>query len=199
MLNVAFYGFVIWSLAKSATSFPTTAFGEFMRTSTAVPLTMLRNYDGPRDRLAYHSDTTPTRNIVFVVDESVRSDHLSVNGYPRDTTPYLDELARRGLVYNWGESASGGTYSLSSNNLLLTGLTDLPSTDHRLQKVPGIFQYAKAMGYTTYYLDDSLGTFWNGTYDDLRSIDHWENATQFSKGPDLRRGCTDGATATHDP
>jgi glucan phosphoethanolaminetransferase (alkaline phosphatase superfamily) len=119
---------------------------------------------------------------VFIVDESIRADHLSVNGYERPTTPYLEELAQRGVLHNWGSAVSGATCSRESNNLLLTGITALPDTTQQIQRQPSIFQYAKAMGYTTHYLDSSNPNFWNGTKNDLRFIDHWENATRFADG-----------------
>ena len=48
------------------------------------------------------TNNIPKRNIIFIFDESVRADHLSLNGYRRKTTPYLEELAQRHLLKNWG-------------------------------------------------------------------------------------------------
>lgn len=40
-----------------------------------------------RDNLSYHSQTIPKQNIVLIIDEGIRGDHLSFNGYSRETTP----------------------------------------------------------------------------------------------------------------
>ena len=67
---------------------------------------------------------------MLIIDESIRPDHLSLNGYKRATTPYLEELARQpGLVHNWGAAASGATCSQLSNALMITGVTPQPEDD----------------------------------------------------------------------
>ena len=39
------------------------------------------------------------RNIVLITWDSVRADHCSCYGYKRDTTPFLDKIARRGMKF----------------------------------------------------------------------------------------------------
>lgn len=113
-------------------------------------------------------------NIVLIVDESVRSDYLSVNGYHLSTTPYLDELSQNSsLLYNWGNAVAGATCSELSNALLLTGLPVEQESLDKYHKSVTVFQYAKALGYTTYYFDSQANVFWNGLTDaDLVYIDH---------------------------
>ncbi|MCK7485365.1 MAG: hypothetical protein MZU97_07245 [Bacillus subtilis] len=68
----------------------------------------------------YVSETTPQNNIVLVIDESIRGDHLSVNGYSRPTTPFLDDFATSDAdFYNWGVAIAGGTCSHTSNSCFL--------------------------------------------------------------------------------
>jgi glucan phosphoethanolaminetransferase (alkaline phosphatase superfamily) len=58
-------------------------------------------YAGPRAKLTVHPVQHPlAAHIILMVDESVRGDMLSVNGYHRDTTPYLAALAEG--VINFG-------------------------------------------------------------------------------------------------
>jgi arylsulfatase A-like enzyme len=38
-------------------------------------------------------------NIVLIILDTVRGDHLSALGYARPTTPHLDRLAREGTVF----------------------------------------------------------------------------------------------------
>lgn len=168
------------TLANPQAAAPMPALSNFFRSSVAAGWKLSQEYHGPRETLAYRASTPPTTNVVLIVDESVRGDHLSLNGYGRPTTPLLDSLQARGVLHNWGIAASATTCSLGSNNLLLTGVTTLPDTEGRIRRQPSIFQYAKAMGYTTYYLDGGSPLLWNGISDDRRYIDHWEGADHFA-------------------
>ena len=59
-------------------------------------------------------------NVVLIVMDTTRADHLSVYGYERDTTPRLRELAADAMVYTRALAASDHT--LSSHSSLFTGL-----------------------------------------------------------------------------
>lgn len=127
-------------------------------------------------------DYTPNNNIIFVLDESVRGDHLSLNGYKRSTTPFLESLRDKNLLTNWGVVASASTGSLSSYNALITGLTpdDLPVV-RKVNTYPTIFQYAKAMKYKTYFFDGQMERFWGGIEDDKNYLDHWITMKKIKK------------------
>ena len=45
------------------------------------------------------SDDPPPRNVVLVVLDSVRADHVGAYGYERPTTPRLDALASKGIQF----------------------------------------------------------------------------------------------------
>jgi len=59
-------------------------------------------------------------NILLIVMDTVRADHLSVYGYDRDTTPNLKDLAADSMVFTNAISASDIT--LSSHASLFTGM-----------------------------------------------------------------------------
>lgn len=59
-------------------------------------------------------------NVVLVVWDTVRADHLSVYGYERDTTPFLREFARGATLYR--RAWSTGDMTLTSHASLFTGL-----------------------------------------------------------------------------
>lgn len=59
-------------------------------------------------------------NVVLVVWDTVRADHLSVYGYERDTTPFLREFARGATLYR--RAWSTGDMTLISHASLFTGL-----------------------------------------------------------------------------
>ena len=128
-------------------------------------------YHGPREVVNYKAPLTPPNNIVFVVDESVRCDHLSLNGYERNTTPFLDHIKSEGILYNWGIASSNATSSLNSNTLMLTGINTLPDVNQYSQKKPTIFQYARAMGYKTHYFDMQSDKSWLMASTDLIYVD----------------------------
>ena len=39
-------------------------------------------------------------NIIFIVVDSLRSDHLGINGYNRDTSPNIDKIAEGGIFFS---------------------------------------------------------------------------------------------------
>jgi len=59
-------------------------------------------------------------NLIMIVLDTVRSDHLSLYGYGRETTPFLDQLAEQSLVFDNAYSAS--PWTLSSHATFFTGL-----------------------------------------------------------------------------
>jgi glucan phosphoethanolaminetransferase (alkaline phosphatase superfamily) len=161
--------------------FPTISLNAFLRTATLSPWKWASGYHGPRESVNIHADHRPQNNIILVIDESVRADHLSINGYHRPTTPYLVELIEQHRLYNWGIAASGGTCSEKSDSLLFTGTTleELPDTTFQIRRRPNIFQYAKAMGYKTHFLDGQKGTYWLGTSSDKQYLDEWQPPSSF--------------------
>src|SRR5262245_8276724 len=49
------------------------------------------------------------RNVVLICMDTVRADHLGVYGYARPTTPELDRLAARALVFADASATAGWT------------------------------------------------------------------------------------------
>ena len=133
--------------------FSTLSVNAFLRTIISSPFRWGSHYSGPRIAVALQPHALPQNNIVLTVDESVRGDHLSVNGYARQTTPYLEQMQQQGWLKTWGIAAAGATCSKNASDLLLVGMgpLDLPDPNYQIWKRPSIFQYAKAMGYRTYH------------------------------------------------
>lgn len=79
----------------------------------------------PREQaVSAHSLTTvasgPTHpNVLLVVLDTVRADHLSLYGYDRETTPNLARLAGRGIVFN--QARSTAPWTLPSHASMMTG------------------------------------------------------------------------------
>jgi lipid A ethanolaminephosphotransferase len=174
-----------------------TSLAKFYRTAVQWSLSGVQHV--PREEISYQAPNgaKPANNVVLIIDESIRADHLSLNGYNRPTTPRLDELAEQtGLVYNWGTAAAGATCSADSNHLLITGVfisaADDPDFRDEMKRYPTIFQYAKAMGYQTAYLDAQTLYLWNGlSPEDLHFVDQWLTKDDLGGGLDVDQKAAD--------
>ncbi len=126
----------------------------------------------------------PFEKIVLVMDESVRGDYLTINNPAMATTPFLQD-APSGMV-NFGVATSGSNCSFQSRWMFRRGarpwqLPDRPSltTSDSDGIVTGprttLWQFAKAAGYQTIYLDvyaRSYGDMHTGlTAAELSSVD----------------------------
>jgi arylsulfatase A-like enzyme len=59
-------------------------------------------------------------NLLLVVLDGARADHASCYGYARETTPFLDQLAREGIRFS--QAISDAPWTLSAHATLFTGL-----------------------------------------------------------------------------
>lgn len=193
VIFVGFYTSVFYFKPKFFVpiDFPSVAVANFSRSVVGYYSSVLLENGRKRNPIELPSKyELPQNNIVLVIDESVRGDHLSLNGYQRSTTPYLEKLAKENLLKTWGVAVSGSTCSISSYNLLITGIlvNQLPDIERKRWNLPSIFQYAKAMNYKTHFFDGQRSFFWGGTPDDLNYIDLWEgvNSFQYDYDTDFR-------------
>ena len=59
-------------------------------------------------------------NIILITLDTVRADHLSAYGYPFPTTPNLDRLAQKGVLFE--NAISPSSWTLASHGSIFTGL-----------------------------------------------------------------------------
>ena len=80
---------------------------------------------------------TDRLNVLMVVLEGARADHVCGSGYARETTPFLDALARDGVRFRNMIATAPGT--LSSHAALFTGAPQESVIDwyHAQAKVEG--------------------------------------------------------------
>lgn len=102
-----------------------------------------RPYVGPRDQPYFKpASRSVAKHIIFIMDESVRGDLLSINGHDVDTTPEL--LKSKNKIFNFGIASSLSNSSSSSNYGVLTGvkMKDLPDKKQISRRLPLLFTYA---------------------------------------------------------
>lgn len=93
------------------------------------------------------------RNLVLIVIDSLRADHVGAYGYDRPTTPFIDSLAREGLVFE--RASANSSYITQSLSALFSGR--LPTSGgtiglldaHPLDETPTLPQWFKQSGYYT--------------------------------------------------
>ena len=112
-------------------------------------------------------------NVIFVILDTVRSDHLSVCGYERDTTPTLNRLKDQGAGVNCTAQAPR-SWTLPSHasyftgldpvehgaHAIITGVKSLDGVGSRARKLergkaPHIAEVLKGEGYTTLALSSN--------------------------------------------
>lgn len=142
----------------------------------------------PVERPTQEENSKPTNNIVIILDESVRGDHFSLNGYHRKTTPFLEKLAKQKNFHNWGLASSASTGTRFTYEALIVGLkpTDFPDKSGlKINTFSTFFQYAQAMGYKTHFLDGQMLHFWVGVPDDKNHIDEHVVVSRFNENGKL--------------
>ena len=93
-------------------------------------------------------------NIVFLGIDSLRADHMSLYGYPRMTTPFIDRFAKGGTVFENTYSAyipttSGYTAMLTGMDLFSTQVVALRHQGPLRPEIATLPEILKAEGYTT--------------------------------------------------
>jgi arylsulfatase A-like enzyme len=92
-------------------------------------------------RLPAASPDTP--NVLIIVVDTLRADHLSAYGYLRPTSPNIDRIASQGILFE--NAVSAGSWSLPSHASILTGryqfehgVGDVDGTPIRDSRVPAM-------------------------------------------------------------
>ncbi len=103
-------------------------------------------------RYAIDADNPYAAHVWVVVADSVRSDRLSVLGYERPTTPFLDGLRAQHNDFVAKRGIAAGVSTAVSLPVFLNVIRE-PGQNHLLQEQPhNLFRLAKNQGYETYWL-----------------------------------------------
>jgi arylsulfatase A-like enzyme len=124
---------------------------------------------------AVASDGRDRPNILLIVIDALRADHLPMYGYSRRTAPALHALARQGLTFTRAYAQAPSTRP--SVATLLTSL--YPSAhkanndrDYLARSVPVLPEFLKAAGYTTYAISANANV--SPTFGYSRGFDTFE-------------------------
>jgi arylsulfatase A-like enzyme len=91
-------------------------------------------------------------NIILILVDALRPDHLSCNGYQRSTSPHIDSLASQGILFKSVLATS--TWSVPTHTSLFTGLYPSSHGNYSLfseldKEVPTMAQILSRNGYRT--------------------------------------------------
>lgn len=97
----------------------------------------------------------PSPHVIFICIDALRPDHLGASGYPRDTSPFLDRLAREGVRFARAYSQESYTHASVASFLTSTSpfthqvLYDAPGVDRLDRSFPTLAEILRNAGYAT--------------------------------------------------
>ncbi len=117
-----------------------------------------------RREQARPSPAADSPDVLLIVLDTVRADHLSLYGYERPTSPHLEDLARRGVRFNQARSAA--PWTLASHASMFTGRWPHELDAKWMWPMRGDFrtlaEYLGSLGYATF---GSVGNTFYCAYD----------------------------------
>ncbi|HZQ05482.1 MAG TPA: sulfatase [Anaerolineae bacterium] len=90
---------------------------DFLKLATLAPILATATYAGQATLQSAQSFNRP--NVLFILFDTLSARHMSLYGYPRETTPNLKRFAKRATVFH--KHYAGGNYTSPATASLLTG------------------------------------------------------------------------------
>jgi arylsulfatase A-like enzyme len=122
-------------------------------------------------------------NIIYIVTDSLRHDHLGYSGYERNTSPTIDELAKEGIVFK--KAYSSAPWTKPSVASLFTSL--YPNTHNAINKpgalpeeIPTMAEILKNAGYTTLFFSGK-NNFIGEKFNFHQGFDYYSNSFRNAK------------------
>ncbi len=135
----------------------------------------------------------PTRGYILVSIDTLRADHVGAYGYAQATTPFLDSLAARGVLFERAYSPIPAT--LPAHLSMFTGLYPgehgvHPPSGVLSPAIPTLPEAFRAAGFRT--AGHSEGGFVMGGYGFARGFEEWTDS-EYSSDADVDRTFGRGA------
>ena len=116
-------------------------------------------------------------NILVIIVDTLRADHLSTYGYGRDTSPNLSRIAEQGVIFD--NAMAPASWTVPSHASMLTGVYP---HDHRTEKdddiltdgLPTVGEVLSSEGYRTAAFSANVNNF-NRKYGLARGFAHFED------------------------
>jgi arylsulfatase A-like enzyme len=140
---------------------------------------------------------TPPRHLLFICVDTLRADHMSLYGYPRATSPVIDQLGREGVVFEhalvqWPVTTPSMASMLSGMYPHITGVVIDATVNPLPQRMLLLPEVLQQNGFTTAAIlaNPVLGP--QNHFD--QGFDHFEKMWQAGTSDDART-VTDAALA----
>ncbi len=132
--------------------------------------------------------SSPRGNIILVIVDTMRADHLGCYGYFRDTTPCIDSLAAAGVRYT--SVTAGEPWTLPSMATIFTGLLPLEHNARRRgdsyfgidPAATTLAECLNSTGYTTAAFFNVI--FMNADFGFHQGFNHFDCAPSLGSGSD---------------
>ncbi|MCK4512910.1 sulfatase [bacterium] len=126
----------------------------------------------------------PRHNIVLIVIDTLRTDHLPFHGYEKNTAPFLSRLAEEGVVFERAHSTSSWTAPATASLVtslhpiqhgVLTGfratqMLRQANPSITLNRIPGetttMAEVLKEAGYSTWAVSDNINVSYEQGFDE---------------------------------
>lgn len=156
MLLAGLFQFLYWNVMYSElNNYPAAPVSSMIRVAIFADLERREFYGIERVKLDSPAvPNTPKDNIIFILDESVCFDFITINNSECATTPELERVAStRPEFVNYGLMLAASTCSFSTKVLISTGTTEVPDMERRAMRNPTIFDLARNAGYRVLIYD----------------------------------------------
>jgi len=98
-------------------------------------------------------ETVTPPNIIIVLVDTLRADHMSLYGYERETTPFIDRLASESVVFDRARAQAGCTFPSVNSMLTSRYACDFFRLDEGQmgipEEYPSVAEILKSRGYRT--------------------------------------------------
>ena len=111
-----------FQIARAVNRHPHSRFAVWMLAVPALAALCFLSYGPVREISQRNALPKPPNspNVLIIIVDTLRADHLSPYGYARDTTPYLNQLAEQGVLFE--NAIAPSSWTLPSHASMMTGL-----------------------------------------------------------------------------